>query len=86
MAEAGFAGQTTVEFVHKRKGKVVTQGYTEYTSKCTKCVSIDFLNHRVTENIMYRDGRMEVKDFKNPVKYWSIRLKMFGKKIKMGVK
>ena len=84
MAEAGFSGQTTVEFVHKRKGKTVTQGYTEYNPKYTKCVSVDILNHRVTEDIMYRDGSKEVREFKNPVKFWSIKIKMGLKKFIWG--
>jgi hypothetical protein len=81
--DVGIVGESIVEFVHRRKGKVIMQGFTETNNRYTKIVSVDILNHRVVEDTIYKeDGRKEVKDFKNPVKYWSTRLKMVVRKIK----
>jgi len=86
MAEAGMIGESVIEFVHRNgKGKLITQGYTEIKKDCTKVVSVDILAKTITEDIIYKDGReQEKKIFKNPVKYWTIRNKLFWKKIIRG--
>jgi len=86
MAEAGMVGESVIEFVHRNgKGKLITQGYTENNARCTKVVSVDILNKRVTEDIIYKDGRAkQVKVSNSRIKYGLVRAKIFLHKITRG--